>query len=133
MQHIHAFYWLARQGRNHIAFLQSGFLRRTSGLSRKHQRTRSSLKFIVPRNNLVQRRSLRLHANIAAPNPAKPDQFAGNKLRRINGNRKTQPLRRQDGCGVHAHNFALGIHQRPARVSWIEGCIGLDHVFYQAS
>ena len=60
----------------------------------------------MPRNGSVQRRGLRLHANVAAPHPAKADQFAGDKLCRIDGNGKAQPLRRQDRGGIDAYYFA---------------------------
>ncbi len=73
----------------------------------------------MTRNGAIERGGLGLHANIAATHGAMADEFTGNELRRIDGNRKAQPLRRQDGGRVYADDFAGSIHQRTAGVARI--------------
>src|SRR5262249_20741492 len=92
----------------------------------------SDFQIVVSRNRTVYARRLRLDADIAAAHRAFANQLAGDELRGIDGDGKAKALGRQDGRGVNADDFSLGIHQGASGVAGVESSVGLNDVFDQA-
>src|SRR5262249_49077496 len=133
VQHVDAFHRLAFEAYDEIAFAQAGLCCRAVWLDRKHQGAAHDLEVVVVGNGAVQARRLRLYSNVAATHNAFANQFAGDELGRSHRDRKAEPLRGQDSRRVDPDHLACGIHQRTTGVSGIEGSVGLDHVFDQAT
>ena len=65
-------------------------------------------------------------ADVAPAHPAVPDQARCDELRRIRGNRKTDPLRSGDDRGIDPDHFGARVHERSARISRIQRCVRLN-------
>src|SRR5262245_25160154 len=72
-------------------------------------------------------------AEVGPADPAVLHQLAGDKFRRVDGNSKTDPLRRQNHRRIDAYDLAQGIDQGTAGVAGVERRVGLDHVVDQPS
>jgi hypothetical protein len=87
---------------------------------------------VVPRKHARNWHRLSRDADVAATNPAVPNQFRGDEPDRIARDREAQPLGGYDRRRVDADDIAARGHERPAGVAGIEGRVGLDHVVDQA-
>ena len=92
---------------------------------------RRSGKTKAPRNGGRQHDVLCRDAEVAAPHASVAHQQTGNVLRRINRDRKAEPLTGKHR-GVHADDFAGRVDERTTRVSRIERRVGLNDVVHEA-
>ena len=70
-------------------------------------------------------------ADIGAPHPAVPHQFAEHEVGGVRGDREADALRAHDDGGVDADDLAVRGNQRPAGIARVERRVGLDHVVDQ--
>mmetsp|Transcript_31260 Transcript_31260/g.67148 ORF Transcript_31260/g.67148 Transcript_31260/m.67148 type:complete len:329 (+) Transcript_31260:350-1336(+) len=75
---------------------------------------------------------LGVEAEVGAAHVAAGEQLGHHPLRCVGGHREGEVLRARDDGGVDAKDGAEGVHQRPARVTWVKSNVCLDDSFYEA-
>src|SRR4030042_6932711 len=72
-------------------------------------------------------------AYVAPPDFSLFDELGGNKLGGINPNGETDPLGCKDHRCIHSYDISLRRDQRTARISRVQGSVGLDDVVDQSA
>src|SRR4051794_40752820 len=125
---INAGDWPSCHTDDQVAFAKTRLRGRTVVLNRQHYYASLAGQIVKPYQSPVQRSSLRLDPNVAAPDSPIAQQPAGHEFRGIDPDREAEALRHHDGGGVYAYHAAVGSDERPTRIPGIERRIGLDHV-----
>ena len=123
---------LSFQRDNDVPFAQPRPSCRTVLFHAEHHDAHLLRQIVEPHHTAVHRHGLCRDANIAPSDAPIAQQPAGHKLRRIDPDSKTNPLRRKNGRRIHANHASRGIDQWPTRVPRIQRSIGLDNVVNQS-
>ena len=108
-----------------IALTQTGPASGTSRLDGDHEHASFHREVKVPDDAPVYFCRLPAHADVSAPDDAILDQPACDVLGRVDRDGEAETLRRQDHRRVHSDDFAAGIRERPAGITWIQRRGGL--------
>jgi hypothetical protein len=66
-------------------------------------------------------------ADVCTTNATIAHQARGDELRCPRRNREADSLRARDDCRIHADDVTARRHEGTARVSWVQGGVGLDN------
>src|SRR5262245_56626387 len=84
-----------------------------------------------PDDTPVERNVLPCHSDVTATDLSIANQSASHEFCRVDRNRETDALSRQNHGRIDADDFAAGVNQRPAAIAGIQGGIGLDDIVHQ--
>src|SRR5512141_2639171 len=94
------------ESNDNIPHVESGLPRRTIRLDLYHAYAALNREIIKSHNAPMNRNILSSDADVAPPHPALLDQGRRDELCRINGDGKTQALRRHDHCRIHTDHLS---------------------------
>src|SRR2546426_2117933 len=81
----------------------------------------------------MKRHSLSPDSKITSANATVLDKPGGNKLRRVDRDRKANALRRKNHRRIDSDNIAARGNERASGVPWVESSVCLDDVVDQAA
>src|ERR1051326_859202 len=130
MQSIDGGNRIAIEFHEQISLTQPRSGRGTIRLDCDYEHSTPGLQSMIPHETAMKRGILTADTKVTPPDFSVFDQPRSDMLRSIDADGKTDPLRWQNHCRVHADDLSARIHERAAGIARVQGRIGLDDIVH---